>query len=607
MSMPPGNVVISAEKNQQMQFQSHNNNGGGGGGNVVNGGGGEIYQRQWLMDERDRFISWLRGEFAAANAIIDCLCNHLRAIGEPGEYDVLMGCVQQRRVTWNPVLHMQQFFSIAEVTYALQQTAWKKQQQKNFDKVKVSDKEFKRSGSQGTRQWFRVENKENQNAIVENRSPGEVGSVKGQESVKHSEDDIKKVEDGKGDEKNSSLAEEKEGACNDLPKIGSNPIKKQDEEQSIIPIPKTFVGTEIVDGKTVNVVEGLKLYGELFDNLKISSIVQLTNELRSAGRRGQLKGHTFMASKRPMKGRGREVIQLGAPIADAAHEDEKFPKNYEDVEAIPSLLEDVIERLVSSQVVPVKPDSCVIDFFNEADHSQPHVCPNSFGRPVCVLFLTECDITFGKVIGAAHSGEYRGALKLSMSPGSVLSMQGNSSDIARHAIPSIRKQRIFITFTVSQIKKISPTDGQHLAPSLPNQPNPWGPPHSRPPHQTGHPRGGPKHFVPAATTGVLPIPHLPPPNNMPPIFIPSPVPPTMSYPTQVPRHPPPRLPLPGTGVFLPPSGSGQSPPSVVETPGSVRLNCNGTENGNALPKKSEPKSNGAIAAEKSLPVGNGYS
>ncbi|KAL5708358.1 hypothetical protein ACHQM5_019160 [Ranunculus cassubicifolius] len=138
-----------------MQFQSINN--GGGGGNVVNGGGGEIYQRQWLMDERDRFISWLRGEFAAANAIIDCLCNHLRAIGEPGEYDVLMGCVQQRRVTWNPVLHMQQFFSIAEVTYALQQTAWKTQQQKNFDKVKVSEKEFKRSGSQGgstTRQWF---------------------------------------------------------------------------------------------------------------------------------------------------------------------------------------------------------------------------------------------------------------------------------------------------------------------------------------------------------------------------------------------------------------------------------------------------------------------
>ncbi|KAL5714777.1 hypothetical protein ACHQM5_016689 [Ranunculus cassubicifolius] len=75
------------------------------------------------------------------------------------------------------------------------------------------------------------------------------------------------------------------------------------------------------------------------------------------------------------------------------------------VEVIPSLLEHVIERIVSFQVVPLKPDSCVIDFFNEVDHSQPHVCPHSFGRSECVLFLTECYIKFGIVIGAAHSGE----------------------------------------------------------------------------------------------------------------------------------------------------------------------------------------------------------
>ncbi|KAJ6401738.1 hypothetical protein OIU84_013909 [Salix udensis] len=52
------------------------------------GGGNEIHQHhlqryQWLpVDERDGFISWLRGEFAAANAIIDSLCHHLRVVGE---------------------------------------------------------------------------------------------------------------------------------------------------------------------------------------------------------------------------------------------------------------------------------------------------------------------------------------------------------------------------------------------------------------------------------------------------------------------------------------------------------------------------------------------
>lgn len=35
------------------------------------------------------------------------------------------------------------------------------------------------------------------------------------------------------------------------------------------------------------------------------------------------------------------------------------------MEAIPSLVQDVIDRLVGMQVLTVKPDSCIIDFFNE--------------------------------------------------------------------------------------------------------------------------------------------------------------------------------------------------------------------------------------------------
>lgn len=32
---------------------------------------------------------------------------------------------------------------------------------------------------------------------------------------------------------------------------------------------------------------------------------------------------------------------------------------------IPALLQDVIERVVGMQIMTVKPDSCIIDFFNE--------------------------------------------------------------------------------------------------------------------------------------------------------------------------------------------------------------------------------------------------
>ncbi|PIA63907.1 hypothetical protein AQUCO_00201312v1 [Aquilegia coerulea] len=657
MAMPQGNVVIS----DKMQFPSN-------GGSVVGGGAAEIHHRQWFMDDRDRFISWLRGEFAAANAIIDSLCHHFRSTSEPGEYDLVMSYIQQRRCNWNPVLHMQQYFSIADITFALQQAAWKKQQ-RHFDKVKFSDKDAKKTSSQGvtTRQWFRVENKESQNFSSDNHNRDGISSVqlvnmdskKGDEKIEKDEETIEKVEAGKLNDNISSIAQEKEGIVgtanlndnvglkssgslegieSDNTKaeavkiegtsnlnIGLDLMQKKDEEQYLIPIPKTFVGTEILDGKAVNVVEGLKLYGELFDSLKISSIVQLANEFRSSGRRGQLRGQTYTASKRPMKGRGREVIQLGVPIVDAPPEDEIFTGNYEDrkMEAIPVLLQDVIDHLLSSQVIAVKPDSCIIDFFNEGDHSQPHVCPPWFGRPVCILSLTECDVTFGRLIGVGHPGEYRGSLKLSLSPGSLLLIQGRSADFAKHAISSTRRQRILLTLTKAQPKKLLLTDGQHLLPSAAAPPMSWGQLPSRPSNQSNHVRHsiGSKHFVAAGTTGVLPMPpihqqHLPPPNNMQPVFIASPVAPAMPYPAPVPlppassgwtavpppRHPAPRFPLPGTGVFLPPgSGPPASPQQSISasavplnssaetlTPsdndsGTERLNCNS----NASPKSKQ--------------------
>jgi len=39
------------------------------------------------------------------------------------------------------------------------------------------------------------------------------------------------------------------------------------------------------------------------------------------------------------------------------------------VESIPSLFEDIIERLAASQVMTVKPDACIVDFFNEVASS----------------------------------------------------------------------------------------------------------------------------------------------------------------------------------------------------------------------------------------------
>ncbi|KAM0961049.1 hypothetical protein ACFX2I_020371 [Malus domestica] len=614
MTMPSGNVVLS----DKMQFPS------GGGGAAV--GGGEIHQhpRQWLPDERDGFISWLRGEFAAANTIIDSLCHHLRAVGDPGEYDVVIGCIQQRRCNWNPVLHMQQYFSVAEVIYALQHVAWRRQHMQ-YDPVKVGTKEYKRSASGFNKDQQRAEHfKEGHNFRTEVHSyDGNSSGLVASEKVERGSDVAEEVkphgEVGKLDDKGLAPAGEKKDAltkpqedsrlrssgnsqqtiyCNLEPEVavgdGCTSISKENESHSIqiqiaqqnLPVvPKTFVGNELIDGKTVNVVDGLKLFEGLLGDTEVSKLVSLANDLRVAGKRGQFQGEfnnplykklvvdssqTYVVSKRPMRGHGREMIQLGLPVTDAPSEDEISAGTSKGMLQITL---DVIDRLVGMQVTTVKPDSCIIDFYNEGDHSHPHIWPPWFGRPVCVLLLTECDMTFGRVLVSDHPGDYRGALKLSLTPGSLLLLQGKSTDFAKHAIPSIRKQRILVTFTKSQPKKSTMSDGQRFPGPTPAQSSHWGPASGRSPSHIRHP-AGPNHYAAVPTTGVLPAPsirsQLPPPNGIQPLFVPAPVGPAIPFATAVPmppvsagwaaapRHPPPRIPLPGTGVFLPPPGSGNS-------------------------------------------------
>ncbi|KAG9457323.1 hypothetical protein H6P81_001831 [Aristolochia fimbriata] len=593
MAMPSGNAVIS----DKMQFPS---NGGPG-----NGPAGEIHPRQWFPDERDGFISWLRGEFAAANAIIDSLCHHLRSISEPGEYDFVIGTIQQRRYNWNAVLHMQQYFSVAEVIFALQQVKIRKEQ-KRYEQPKIVEKDSKKIG-QGYRQVHKVENvRDNHNSSSEHRSYESNSSEKEEEKSEKAD---------QAEEKDAAVAEEKQGgdgsSCNShtdfslksdgdpvgtnsdiseaetskdskgtgkdyLPKSTSSELH---EKQKLHLAPKVFMGLETFDGKSVNVVEGMKLYEGIFEGSEVSKLFFLANEFRASGRRGELQGQAYVVSKRPMKGHGREMIQLGPPVADGPPEDDNTAGTSKDckLEAIPNLLQDVIDRLLQLQIVSVKPDSCIIDFFNEGDHSHPQMYPPWYGRPVCVLFLTDCDMVFGRVIAADHPGDYRGSLKVSLASGSLLVVQGKSADFGKHAIPSLRKQRILVTFVKCQPKKSVTTENLRLSPApvMATAPPPWGPQPSRPPSLARHP-AGPKHFGVVPTTGVLPAPpirstHLPSPNGIQPLFVAAPVSPAVPFPAPVPlqpssaawqpvppRHSPPRPPVPGTGVFLPPPGSGHS-------------------------------------------------
>lgn len=72
---------------------------------------------------RDAVIGWFRGEFAAANAVIDALCGHLAQIGGDAEYEAVFAALHRRRLNWFPVLHMQKFYSVADVAAELRRVA----------------------------------------------------------------------------------------------------------------------------------------------------------------------------------------------------------------------------------------------------------------------------------------------------------------------------------------------------------------------------------------------------------------------------------------------------------------------------------------------------
>lgn len=71
---------------------------------------------------KDVMITWFRGEFAAANAIIDELCGHLMQVSESAgeEYEGVMAAIHRRRMNWIPLLQMQKYHPISQVTLQLQ-------------------------------------------------------------------------------------------------------------------------------------------------------------------------------------------------------------------------------------------------------------------------------------------------------------------------------------------------------------------------------------------------------------------------------------------------------------------------------------------------------
>ncbi|XP_022950629.1 uncharacterized protein LOC111453671 isoform X1 [Cucurbita moschata] len=214
---------------------------------------------------------------------------------------------------------------------------------------------------------------------------------------------------------------------------------------------KDFICLERFKGKLVNILEGLELHTGIFSAAEQKRIVDHVYSLQEMGKKGELRERTFSAPKKWMKGKGRVTLQFGCCYNYAPDKNGNPPGiiRSEIVDPIPSLFKVIIRRLVRWHVLPPTcvPNSCIVNIYNEGDCIPPHIDSHDFVRPFCtVSFLSECNIVFGTNLSIVGPGEFSGPIAIPLPVGSVLVLNGNGADVAKHCVPAVPTKRISITF-----------------------------------------------------------------------------------------------------------------------------------------------------------------
>ncbi|CAO2182241.1 unnamed protein product [Urochloa humidicola] len=214
---------------------------------------------------------------------------------------------------------------------------------------------------------------------------------------------------------------------------------------------KEFRHMELVDGRMVNVLQGLELHTGVFSPAEQQRIVDCVHDLQDKGRRGLLRERSYSEPRKWMRGKGRATIQFGCCYNYATDRRGNPPGiiRDEEVDPLPPPLKSMVRRLVSWRVLPATcvPDSCIVNIYDVGDCIPPHIDHRDFLRPFCtVSFLAECGILFGRDLKVLGPGEFAGSASISLPVGSVLVLNGNGADVAKHCVPAVPAKRISITF-----------------------------------------------------------------------------------------------------------------------------------------------------------------
>ncbi|KAL5769244.1 hypothetical protein ACOSQ2_016027 [Xanthoceras sorbifolium] len=235
-----------------------------------------------------------------------------------------------------------------------------------------------------------------------------------------------------------------------------NTTAQSDEEEerirySQIGRKKEFCHLERIDGRVQNVLQGLELHTSVFNDEEQKKIVEYVYSIQRTGQNGQLRERTYSEPRKWMRGKGRVTIQFGCCHNYAVDRNGNPPGivREEEVDPLPLLFKQMIKRMVRWHVLPPTciPNSCVVNIYDEGDCIPPHIDHHDFLRPICtVSFLTECNILFGSNLKVTGPGEFSGPVSIPLPVGSVLILNGNGANIAKHCVPAVPAKRISITF-----------------------------------------------------------------------------------------------------------------------------------------------------------------
>uniref|UniRef100_M1C7D5 Oxidoreductase n=1 Tax=Solanum tuberosum TaxID=4113 RepID=M1C7D5_SOLTU len=207
---------------------------------------------------------------------------------------------------------------------------------------------------------------------------------------------------------------------------------------------KDFICLERVNGKIVNILDGLELHTSVFSMAEQNRIVKFVEKLEEMGRK-----RTYTAPQKWMRGKGRVTIQFGCCYNYATDKKGNSPGILKSVtvDPLPDLLKNMIRRLVKWHVLPPDcvPDSCVVNIYDVGDCIPPHIDSNDFVRPFCtVSFLSECNIVLGSNLKTVGPGDFAGAIAIPLPMGSVLVLNGNGADVAKHCVPAVPTKRYIL-------------------------------------------------------------------------------------------------------------------------------------------------------------------